>query len=88
MEAREMMDSMSIEQQLQAAGLSAISEAKSLKIENQQDYERAAAFLLEIKRRAKQMRSSPARSSPAARSRTCRSPAAGPPARRKRPPSG
>lgn len=56
MEAREMMDSMSIEQQLQAAGLAAISEAKSLKIENQQDYDRAAAFLLEIKRRAKQMK--------------------------------
>lgn len=56
MEAREMMDSMSIEQQLQSAGLAAISEAKSLKIENQQDYERAAAFLLEIKRRAKQMK--------------------------------
>ncbi|MGN0989999.1 MAG: hypothetical protein ACI4O4_00945 [Candidatus Ventricola sp.] len=56
MEAREMMDSMSIERQLQAAGLAAISEAKSLKIENQQDYERAAAFLLEIKRRAKQMK--------------------------------
>lgn len=56
MEAREMMDSMSIEQQLQAAGLSAISEAKSLKIESQQDYERAAAFLIEIKRRAKQMK--------------------------------
>lgn len=56
MEAREMMDSLSIEQQLQAAGLAAISEAKSLKIENQQDYERAAAFLIEIKRRAKQMK--------------------------------
>lgn len=56
MEAREMMDSMSIERQLQAAGLAAISEAKSLKIESQQDYERAAAFLIEIKRRAKQMK--------------------------------
>ena len=56
MEAREMMDSMSIEQQLQAAGLAAISEAKSLKIESQQDYERAAAVLIEIKRRAKQMK--------------------------------
>lgn len=56
MEARERMDSMSIEQQLQAAGLTAISEAKSLKIESQQDYERAAAFLIEIKRRAKQMK--------------------------------
>lgn len=56
MEAREMMDSMSIEQQLQAAGLAAISEAKSLTIESQQDYERAAAFLIEIKRRAKQMK--------------------------------
>lgn len=56
MEAREMMDGMSIEQQLHAAGLAAISEAKSLKIESQQDYERAAAFLIEIKRRAKQMK--------------------------------
>lgn len=56
MEARERMDSLSIEQQLQAAGLAAISEAKSLKIESQQDYERAAAFLIEIKRRAKQMK--------------------------------
>lgn len=56
MGAREMMDSLSIEQQLQAAGIAAISEAKSLKIESQQDYERAAAFLIEIKRRAKQMK--------------------------------
>lgn len=46
----------SIENQLHAAGVAAINEAKELKIESQQDYERAAAFLTEIKRRAKQMK--------------------------------
>lgn len=46
----------SIEYQLKTAGIAAITEAKNLKIESQQDYERAAAFLTEIKRRAKQMK--------------------------------
>lgn len=45
-----------LEIQLQAAGLAAINEAKRFRIESQQDYERAGAFLIEIKRRAKQLK--------------------------------
>ncbi|MGN0773544.1 MAG: hypothetical protein ACI4MP_07110 [Candidatus Ventricola sp.] len=56
MEAREMMDSMSIEQQLKLAGETAVAEANSIIIKNQRDYDRAAEFLKEIKRRAKQMK--------------------------------
>ncbi len=46
----------SIEDQLKASGAAAIAEANNIVIQNQQDYDRAAAFLKEIKRRAKQMK--------------------------------
>ena len=56
MQASNLVADASIEFQLKLAGTAAINEAKELKIESQQDYERAAAFLTEIKRRAKQMK--------------------------------
>lgn len=57
MEARTLaLDDVSIEELLRLAGESAIDEARSIDIKSQQDYDRAAGFLLEIKRRAKQMK--------------------------------
>ena len=46
----------SLENQLEKSGQMAIVEARSMVIENKQDYEQAGKFLVEIKTRAKQIK--------------------------------